>query len=79
MDALLRLTVSADGSASGPFLRMVEFMKLRNQRLDWGRFDTRFRGEYPGPALDRFGLTVTPDGTQRPWLDDLSNPLPAPN
>ena len=172
VDALLRLTVSADGSASGPFLRMVEFMKLRNQRLDWGRFDAQIGGEYPGsadestttltpadlggrwttarfvmglalrdcthavnnvggvtrawflslsdeswasiefrqdetpatvyqsgprrlvgevetalhwwerqgrPPLDRFGLTVTPDGTQRPWLGDLSNPLPALN
>ncbi|WP_461031846.1 methyltransferase domain-containing protein [Streptomyces mayteni] len=34
-DALLRLTVGDDGSASGPFLRPVEFMKLRAQRFTW--------------------------------------------
>ena len=168
-DALLRLTVGADGSASGPFLRMVEFMKLRDQRLDWDRFGghvTDFPGDaavsstaltpsdlgerwtsarfvtglavpdcahvhnrahgytrvwffglpdrswacaefQPGvpfgtvhqsgprqlwdevdralrwwaeqgrPLPDCFGLTVTPDGAQRPWLSDRSNPLPS--
>ncbi|MGW8557110.1 methyltransferase domain-containing protein [Streptomyces tubercidicus] len=48
-DALVRLTVREDGSASGPFLRMLEFMKLRDQRLDWNRF----RGhvpDFPGDA-----------------------------
>ncbi|MEU9133736.1 methyltransferase domain-containing protein [Kitasatospora sp. NPDC048540] len=32
-DALVRLTVHRDGTASGPFLRPVEFMKMRSQRL----------------------------------------------
>ncbi|MFE4519336.1 methyltransferase domain-containing protein [Kitasatospora sp. NPDC056783] len=32
-DALVRLTVHGDGTASGPFLRPVEFMKMRSQRL----------------------------------------------
>ncbi|MGW4382153.1 methyltransferase domain-containing protein [Kitasatospora sp. NPDC004531] len=32
-DALLRLTVRADGTAEGPFLWPVEFMKMRSQRL----------------------------------------------
>lgn len=32
-DALVRLTVDGDGVASGRFLRMVQFMKLRAQRL----------------------------------------------
>jgi protein-L-isoaspartate O-methyltransferase len=34
-DALVRLTVGPDGTASGPFLRSVEFMKLRAQRFVW--------------------------------------------
>ncbi|MFJ4188184.1 methyltransferase domain-containing protein [Kitasatospora sp. NPDC089509] len=34
-DALVRLTVSGDGTASGPFLQLVEFMKMRSQRLTW--------------------------------------------
>ena len=34
-DALVRLTVHADGTASGPFLRPAEFMKMRSQRLTW--------------------------------------------
>jgi protein-L-isoaspartate O-methyltransferase len=168
-DALLRLTVGVDGSASGPFLRMVEFMKLRDQRLDWGRFGGHVQG-FPGdaavsstaltpsdlgerwtsarfvtglavpdcahvynrahghtrvwffglsdrswacaefrpgevsgtvhqsgarrlwdqveralrwwtdqdhPPLDCFGLTVTPDGSQRPWVGDAGHPIPA--
>jgi protein-L-isoaspartate(D-aspartate) O-methyltransferase len=48
-DALVRLTVDADGRASGPFLRMVEFMKLRDQRLDWNRFRGHVRA-FPGDA-----------------------------
>ncbi|MEU6487778.1 methyltransferase domain-containing protein [Streptomyces sp. NPDC046887] len=48
-DALARLTRHEDGSASGPFLRMVEFMKLRAQRLDWGRFDGHVV-DFPGGA-----------------------------
>ncbi|MFD8597504.1 methyltransferase domain-containing protein [Kitasatospora sp. NPDC059646] len=34
-DALLRLTVTDDGNASGPFLQPAEFMKMRSQRLTW--------------------------------------------
>jgi protein-L-isoaspartate(D-aspartate) O-methyltransferase len=48
-DALVRLTMGDDGQASGPFLRMVEFMKLRDQRLDWNRFREHVP-EFPGDA-----------------------------
>ncbi|GGR02052.1 methyltransferase domain-containing protein [Kitasatospora griseola] len=34
-DALVRLTVNTDGTATGPFLQQVEFMKMRSQRLTW--------------------------------------------
>ncbi|MFF2080547.1 methyltransferase domain-containing protein [Kitasatospora sp. NPDC058162] len=34
-DALVRLTVHGDGTASGRFRRPVEFMKMRSQRLRW--------------------------------------------
>ncbi|MFC8080408.1 methyltransferase domain-containing protein [Streptomyces sp. NPDC057307] len=51
-DALVRLTVGDDGRAVGPFLRMVEFMKLRDQRLDWDRFRTYVpeHPDFPGDA-----------------------------
>ncbi|MEV4976544.1 methyltransferase domain-containing protein [Streptomyces scopuliridis] len=48
-DALVRLTVGEDGRGTGPFLRMVEFMKLRDQRLDWDRFVEHVK-EFPGDA-----------------------------
>lgn len=48
-DALVRLTVGEDGRGVGHFLRMVEFMKLRDQRLDWNRFVEHVK-EFPGDA-----------------------------
>ncbi|WP_405798115.1 methyltransferase domain-containing protein [Streptomyces sp. NBC_01506] len=48
-DALVRLTVNEDGRAAGPFLRMVEFMKLRDQRLDWDLFREHVQA-FPGDA-----------------------------
>lgn len=64
-DALVRLTVRDDGGdgggggASGPFLRMVEFMKLREQRLDWGRFGP-YVADFPGDAdVSRTALTLS--------------------
>lgn len=48
-DALVRLTVDEDGTASGPFRSMVEFMKLRAQRLDWNRFREHVPA-FPGDA-----------------------------
>ena len=36
-DALVRLTVGADGTASGRFTEPAQFMKMRAQRLQWPR------------------------------------------
>ena len=170
-DALVRLTKLRGGSASGRFLRPVEFIRLRGQRIDWGQFFDRLLEDRPAdaittttpltladlggrwsverfvcglavrdcacfasdsdgadcawflslsdeswascefrhgeptrvyqsgprrlvddveaalgwwerqgrPPLDAFGLLVTPDGLQRPWLGDASNPVPVLN
>ncbi|MFI7103750.1 methyltransferase domain-containing protein [Streptomyces sp. NPDC050161] len=57
-DALVRLVVGEDGSACGPFLRLVEFMKLRDQRLDWNRFREHVP-EFPGDAeVSRTAMTL---------------------
>ncbi|MFC1420371.1 methyltransferase domain-containing protein [Streptacidiphilus cavernicola] len=58
-DALVRLTVNEDGSASGPFLRPVAFMKLRDQRLDWERFSD-YVSAFPGDAI-RSTTRLTPN------------------
>ncbi|WP_225097860.1 methyltransferase domain-containing protein [Streptomyces sp. CoH27] len=52
-DALVRLTVGEDGQASGPFLRLVDFMKLRAQRLDWDQFRGHVH-EFPGDTDESF-------------------------
>ncbi|MEV0039435.1 methyltransferase domain-containing protein [Streptomyces sp. NPDC050804] len=67
-DALVRLTVGEDGRAVGPFLRMVEFMKLRDQRLDWNLFRGHVRS-FPGDA--------DVSGTAMP-LAELGDPYETP-
>ncbi|MFE9421689.1 methyltransferase domain-containing protein [Kitasatospora sp. NPDC006697] len=53
-DALVRLSVAADGTASGPFLAPVQFMKLRAHRLHPPRHP-----DFPGDAVES-STTVRP-------------------
>jgi protein-L-isoaspartate(D-aspartate) O-methyltransferase len=72
-EPLALLTVRDDGTAEGRFLRPAWFMPLRSQRVSQAtRQATQERWEKAGrPGVDRFGITVTPDG-QRIWLDEPS-------
>nr|WP_269856132.1 methyltransferase domain-containing protein [Streptomyces sp. RPT161] len=49
-DALARLVVAEDGSASGRFTGSVEFMKLRSQRVVWPQFEEYLPAGFPGDA-----------------------------
>jgi protein-L-isoaspartate(D-aspartate) O-methyltransferase len=64
-DALTRLVVAQDGSASGQFTGVVEFMKLRSQRLVWPRFEEYLPQGFSGDAeVTQTGLSplaVVPD------------------
>ncbi|GAA3885058.1 methyltransferase domain-containing protein [Streptomyces sedi] len=68
-DALVRLTVAEDGSASGSFLRTAGFMKLRAQRLDWELF-AHHVGDYPGEADTATTTVPLSDlGVGRPYAE----------
>jgi protein-L-isoaspartate(D-aspartate) O-methyltransferase len=71
-----RLTVSAAGLAEGRFVAPSWFMPLRGQRISQPvRNSYRERWADAGrPAIDRFGITVTPAG-QTIWLDSPDNPV----
>ncbi|MFF1907379.1 methyltransferase domain-containing protein [Kitasatospora sp. NPDC058218] len=49
LDAVVKLTVNDDGSVSGPFTQMVEFMKSRNQRLEFPQHSA-YVPDFPGDA-----------------------------
>lgn len=64
-EALVRLTVDTNGNAHGPFLRLVEFMTLRNQRIDWSRFAGYIPTDYAGEAEETTSTTF--------GIDDLGD------
>lgn len=72
VDALARLTVNADGTATGPFLRPVEFMKARSQRLARAPHIA-----YAPAGLDGADTTTTRLTARGTGLDDpLHHPFP---
>jgi hypothetical protein len=54
-EALVRLSVAQDGTASGRFVRLVEFMRLRSQRAPRGLSDVHI----PDGSLDNTDRSVT--------------------
>ncbi|MGW7001298.1 methyltransferase domain-containing protein [Streptomyces sp. NPDC054933] len=79
-DALARLVVAGDGSASGRFTGGVEFMKLRSQRIVWPRFEEYLPQGFPGDAaVTETGLwpfSMVPDAsfTAAPFVVGLAVP-----
>ncbi|WP_279473371.1 protein-L-isoaspartate O-methyltransferase family protein [Actinomadura darangshiensis] len=73
---IARITVGDGGEAEGRFVAPSWFMPLRGQRIsqpDRNAHKKRWTdaGE---PAIDRFGITVTPTG-QTIWLDSPDTPI----
>lgn len=71
---LALLSVDDHGQASGRFVAPSWFMPLRSQRISQAdRDDYKDRWARGGrPSIDRFGVTVGPDG-QHVWLDSPDN------
>ncbi len=73
---IARLAVDDQSRAEGRFVAPSWFMPLRGQRISQPvRNAYRERWASAGkPAIDRFGITVTPEG-QTIWLDSPENPI----
>lgn len=66
-DALVKLVVAGDGTASGRFVRPLEFMKLRSDRLVWPNLADRLPAGFPG-GLEASETDVTlPELTGEKW------------
>ncbi len=66
LDAVVKLTVDDDGTASGPFTQMVEFMKARNQRLDFPEHSA-YVPEFPGNADTSYLTALMPEDLGGYW------------
>ncbi|MFG2018570.1 methyltransferase domain-containing protein [Actinomadura geliboluensis] len=73
---IARLAVDDQSRAEGRFVAPSWFMPLRGQRISQPvRNAYKERWASAGkPAIDRFGITVTPEG-QTIWLDSPENPI----
>ncbi|PYC85479.1 protein-L-isoaspartate(D-aspartate) O-methyltransferase [Streptomyces tateyamensis] len=61
-DALVKLTVQLDGTASGPFLGPVQFMKMRSQRLV-----RPAHPDFPGDSVETSTRVRVPLGDWEPF------------
>jgi protein-L-isoaspartate(D-aspartate) O-methyltransferase len=66
-DALLRLTVAGDGSASGRFVRPLEFMKVRSDRTAWPNLADRLPDGFPAGLESRDTAVTLSELTGEKW------------
>nr|WP_106437989.1 methyltransferase domain-containing protein [Kitasatospora sp. SID7827] len=66
LDAVVKLRVAPDDTASGHFTEMVEFMKSRNQRLAFPEHAS-YVPEFPGNADTKDRTTLTADDLGGRW------------
>ncbi|BFV58209.1 methyltransferase domain-containing protein [Kitasatospora sp. CMC57] len=66
LDAVVKLHVGPDDTASGHFTEMVEFMKSRNQRLAFPEH-AAYVPEFPGNADTKYRTTLTADDLGGRW------------
>ncbi|TQN31146.1 protein-L-isoaspartate(D-aspartate) O-methyltransferase [Haloactinospora alba] len=74
-------TVGGDGGAEGRFSDPAPFMPMRGSRIPPGTHVQEWWESMDEPEPARFGLTVTPEGHQRLWLDEprrMVDPTPMP-
>ncbi|REE97774.1 methyltransferase domain-containing protein [Thermomonospora umbrina] len=73
---LCHLVVTDEGTADGRFIAPSWFMPLRDQRPSRAaaRQAEKLWKTLGEPTIDRFGITVSPEG-QRIWLDLPDNPI----